>query len=482
MNNTKPSRYSGVAFFVGLQIRRNRLILPGPFGTPIFYKMLNHMQKTVSQCLIRHLAICGLLILSCVFFFTSCIKWSIPIPPPPGSTGTITGDSMQGSYDTSYSVLWQTTVASSGQTTGFIQTSDGGFVSAGQGSNDAQVFRLDAARNLLWQKNLGGTYYSGGWSVAATSDGGFVTAGFTQANDGDATDNHGGYDAWIFKLDANGNVVWKHCMGGTGDDQFFNVIVNSDGTIMAAGQTNSNNDDVTGNHGGTDLWLVKLDANGNKLWTKCYGGSGNDYTGTIEPTSDGGFILTGSSASSDGDIPGNNGGFDIVLLKLDASGNKQWAENYGGPGDESNSATIVGSDGSFAVAGSTDENGGDVSGYHGAAGNHDFWIIKTNSTGALLWQSTQGGSDDEEALGLVATSDGGYMASGFTYSADFDPTLDGGRDAWLVKVSSTGKLVWQKAYGGGGMSNVLSEWLITAADGGIVSGGAAASSWLFEIK
>lgn len=433
------------------------------------------MQRTASQFLIRHSAICGLLALFFFLFFSSCIKSAIPIPPPPGSgTGSTTGDSTQGSYDTSYSVLWQTNV---GQTTGFIQTSDGGFVSAGQGSNDAQVFRLDASRNLLWQKNLGGTYYSGGWSVAATNDGGFVTAGFTQANDGDATDNHGGLDAWIFKLDANGNVVWKHCMGGTGDDQFFSVIVNGDGTIMAAGQTNSNNDDVTGNHGGTDLWLVKLDANGNKLWAKCYGGSGNEYVGTVAATSDGGFMLTGQSSSADGDIPANNGNSDIVLLKLDASGNKQWAKNYGGPGDESNSATIVGPDGSFTVAGSTDENGGDVSGFHGAGG-HDFWIIKTNSTGTLLWQSTQGGSDDDEALGLVATSDGGYMASGFTYSADFDPTLDGGRDAWLVKVSSTGKLVWQKTYGGGGMSNVLSEWLITAADGGIVSGG----SGLFEIK
>ncbi len=440
------------------------------------------MQKTASQCLIRHSAICGLLGFFPVIFFSSCIKSSIPIAPPPGSTGTITGDSTKGSYDTSYSVLWQTTVASSGQTTGFIQTSDGGFVSAGQGSNDAQVFRLDASRNLLWQKNLGGTYYSGGWSVAATSDGGFVTAGFTQANDGDATDNHGGLDAWIFKLDANGNVVWKHCMGGTGDDQFFGVIVNSDGTIMAAGQTNSNDDDVSGNHGGTDLWLVKLDANGNKLWTKCYGGSGNDYTGTVQATSDGGFVLTGSSASTDGDIPGNNGGLDFVVLKLDASGNKQWAKNYGGPNDENNGATLVGSDGSIVVAGETGGNGGDVSGFHG--GPYDMWVIKLTSSGTKVWQNCSGGDDIDQALGLVATSDGGYMMSGYTYSMDIDPTLGSGyRDAWLVKLSSGGTQVWQKPYGPGGSSNALSEWLINTADGGIVSGGSIGYvAWLFEIK
>ena len=91
--------------------------------------------------------------------------------------------------------------------------------------------------------------------------------------------------------------------------------------IILAGQTNSNNDDVSGNHGGTDLWVVKLDANGNKLWAMCYGGSSNDYFGVIQATSDGGYLLTGSSTSTDGDIPGNNGGLDIVTLKLDANGN-----------------------------------------------------------------------------------------------------------------------------------------------------------------
>jgi len=438
------------------------------------------MQLDKSHRFMRYLAIHGLLILVPVFFFSSCIKYSIPIPPPPGSTTTGDSSNGSGSYDTSYNVLWQASVNGPDQTTGFIQTSDGGFVSAGQGNNDANVFRLDAGRNVLWQRNLGGTYYSGAWSVAAAGDGGFVTAGFTQANDGDATDNHGGLDGWVYKLDANGNVVWKHCMGGTGDDQFFSVLVNSDGTIMVAGQTNSNDDDVSGNHGSTDLWLVKLDANGNKLWTKCYGGSGNEYTGTVQATSDGGYVLTGSSGSTDGDIPGNNGGLDIVLLKLDANGNKQWVKNYGGPADEGNGATIVNSDGSFVIAGETGGNGGDVSGFHGA---NDMWTIKLTNTGTKVWQCAMGGSDDDQAMGLVATSDGGFMVGGYTYSLEIDPTLNGGRDAWLVKLSSSGKQVWQKTYGPGGSANVLTEWLIKAADGGIVSGGANGSvAWLFEIK
>jgi hypothetical protein len=438
------------------------------------------MQRTVSQCLTRQSAICGLLFLSCVLFFGSCIKSSIPIPPPPGSTGTTTGDSTQGATDTSYSVLWQVTVGGTGLI-GFIQTSDGGFVGAGSANNDANTFRLDSGRNMLWQNNLGGTYMSVAWSVAAASDGGFVVAGLTQANDGDATDNHGGYDGWVYKLDANGNVVWKHCMGGTSDDQFANVLINADGTIMVAGHTNSNNDDVSGNHGGADLWLVKLDANGNKLWSKCYGGSGDDILGRVQATSDGGFVLTGSSASTDGDIPGNNGGLDIVVLKLDANGNKQWAKNYGGPSDETIAATIVNPDGSFVVASSTGGNGGDVTGFHG--GQNDMWAIKLNSTGTKVWATSMGGTDDDEATGLVATSDGGFMVGGFTYSYNIDPSLgSGGRDAWLVKLSSGGSQVWEKPYGPGGEGNTLSDWLVNTADGGIVSGGYSGSSWLFKIK
>jgi hypothetical protein len=249
---------------------------------------------------------------------------------------------------------------------------------------------------------------------------------------------------------------------------------------MVAGQTASNNDDVSGNHGGTDLWLVKLDANGNKVWTKCYGGSGNDYVGMVHGTSDGGFVLTGQSYSTDGDMPGTNGGADILVLKLDANGNKQWAKNFGGPSDESNGAIVVTSDGSIVLSANTSGNGGDVSGFHGI---WDMWVVKLTSTGTKVWATAMGGSNDDEAFSLTPTSDGGFMVAGYTYSTEIDPTLNTGRDAWLVKLSAGGSQVWQKTFGGGGNTLAISEWVIPAADGGIVSGGALGSeAWLFEIK
>lgn len=482
MNKSEAIRETGWLFYAFENTDKAAYFAAAMWHSRYSIKMQNPMQPNVSQRSMRSFAIRGLLLLFPVVLFSACIKYTIPIPPPPGSGSTTSGDTSKGSADTSYSVLWNTTVTGADQTTGFIQTSDGGFVSAGQTPGQANVFRLDASRNVLWQKNLGGSAASGAWSVAATSDGGFVAVGFTDATDGDATDNHGGRDGWVYKLDANGNLVWKHCMGGTSDDQFFSVLVNSDGTIMAAGQTNSNDDDVSGSHGGADLWLVKLDASGNKLWSKCYGGSSDDLTGTVNTTSDGGYILTGSSGSKDGDIPGNYGGDDIVVLKLDANGNKQWANHYGGPDEEENSATIINPDGSIVIVSSTAAGGNDVTGFHGAGG-WDIWVLKLTSSGTKVWATACGTDYNEKGMGLTATTGGGYMVSGYTDSYDLNPMLNGGRDAWLVKLSAGGSQVWQQIYGPGGNANVISEWLITAKDGGIVSGGSdGTNATLFKVN
>jgi hypothetical protein len=300
-------------------------------------------------------------------------------------------------------------------------------------------------------------------------------------------------DGWVFKLDANGNVVWKHAMGGTAFDQFFNVIVNSDGTIMVAGQSDSWDGDVTGQHGGSDLWLVKLDASGNKLWAKTYGGSGNDYEGLIQATSDGGYVLVGTSASSDGDIPANKGGLDIVVLKLDANGNKQWAHNYGGSQDETANALLVASDGGFVIAGTTSSSDGDVTGQHGG-GADDYWVLRLSNTGTKVWATALGGTDEDQAMAITATSAGGYMITGSSYSTDGDVTAGPGNgDMWTVNLNSGGSKLWEKSYGSTQYDG--GACVIRAADGGIVIGGyadgndgdatggpAGGGAWLLEIK
>ncbi len=441
------------------------------------------MQNRINQCIIAF----------SLLFFSSCYKFSIPIIPPPGSSQ---------STQTNYSLSWQKIIPGTtggNQILSIIQLSDGGYVWTGMNNlqdGQAWVIRTDAAKNIIWEKSLGGTWMDAGWSIAKTPDGGFVVAGYASSSNGDVTDNHGpdGYmDGWVFKLDANGNVVWKHAMGGTAFDQFFNVIVNTDGTIMVAGQSDSWDGDVTGQHGGSDLWLVKLDANGNKLWAKTYGGSGNDYEGLIQATSDGGYVLVGSSGSSDGDIPANKGGLDIVVLKLDANGNKQWVHNYGGSQDETANALLVASDGGFVIAGTTSSSDGDVTGQHGG-GADDYWVLRLSSTGTKVWATALGGTDEDQAMAITATSAGGYMITGSSYSTDGDVTAGPGNgDMWTVNINSGGSKLWEKSYGSTQYDG--GACVIRAADGGIVIGGyangndgdatggpAGGGAWLLEIK
>ena len=138
------------------------------------------------------------------------------------------------------------------------------------GSHDYWVVKLDAAGNILWQKALGGTGTDVAQAITASADGGYVVAGYTGSTNGDVTGNHGSSDYWVVKLDAAGNILWQKALGGTGIDQAYAITASADGGYVV-GYTQSNDGDVTGNHGGNDYWVVKLDAAGNILWQKAPG-------------------------------------------------------------------------------------------------------------------------------------------------------------------------------------------------------------------
>src|SRR5207253_1126853 len=137
--------------------------------------------------------------------------------------------------------------------------------------------------------------------------------------DGNVSGNHGGdYDGWVVKLSANGNLLWQKCYGGSGDDQFFAVTKGSGNTFLASGWTTSNDADVNGNHGGQDGWVIKSNNNGNILWSKCIGGSAYDDIWGINKVAGNSYVATGSTASNDGDISGNHGGdYDADAVRLD---------------------------------------------------------------------------------------------------------------------------------------------------------------------
>jgi len=170
---------------------------------------------------------------------------------------------------------------------------------------------------IEWQRALGGSNLDTTYSIQQTSDGGYIVAGYTESNDGDVSGNHGYYDFWVVKLDGNGNIQWQKCLGGSTHDAPFSIQQTSDGGYIVAGCTYSNDGDVSGNHGKDDFWVVKLDSDGNIQWQKALGGSSNDWAHSVQQTSDGGYIVAGDTYSNDGDVSGyhRDGDFWVVKLK-----------------------------------------------------------------------------------------------------------------------------------------------------------------------
>jgi len=322
---------------------------------------------------------------------------------------------------------------------------------------------------IEWQKCLGGTVWDRANSIQQTSDGGFIVAGHTHSNDGDVSGNHGYDDAWIVKLNSSGTILWQKCLGGTDTDDANSIQQTSDGGFIVAGLTHSNDGDVSGNHGWYDAWVVKLNSSGNIEWQKCLGGTISDYANSIQQTSDGGFIVAGYTESNDGDVSGFHGSYDAWVVKLNSSGDIEWQNCLGGTNDDRAHFIQQTSDGGFIVAGFTESHDGDVLGHHGAA---DYWVVKLNSSGAILWQKCLGGSSDDIAYSIQQTSDGGFIVAGRT-SSYYDGDVSGNHgdvDSWVVKLNSSGgAILWQKCLGGSSDANAYS--IQQTSDGGFIMAG-----------
>lgn len=303
--------------------------------------------------------------------------------------------------------------------------------------------------SIQWQKSFGGSNNETAKSIVQTPDGGYITAGFSKSSDGDATMNQGDNDFWVVKMDALGTFQWQKSLGGSGDDQANSICTTSDGGYVVAGFTNSSNGDITLNKGSSDYWIVKLNALGNIVWQKTYGGQAPDIATSVKQTTDGGYIVTGYSSSSNGDITGNHGQntTDYWVVKLDSSGNLQWQKALGGTSNERAFEIQQTSDGGYIVSGDTySSNSGDVSST--AFGSRDFWIVKLGSTGNITWEKRFGGSGEDNAYSINQTSDSGYIVSGTTTSINGNITFNNGQgDFWIIKLDALGNLQWEKALG-----------------------------------
>ena len=359
------------------------------------------------------------------------------------------------------SIEWQKTKGGVGDDytnpNSMIKLSDGNFLVYGtttspfpgvHGDYDAFIYKLNPNGKTIWKKVYGGTGNDDFWGVIQTDNGSFIAVGSTNSNDGDVIGNHGGdNDGWVVKLSANGNFQWQKCYGGSGDDKLTSVTKGSGNNFIVAGLSNSNDGDVNSNHGDYDGWVVKSNNSGNILWSKCIGGSAYDEIYGISKVAGNYYVATGSTASNDGDISGNHGGdYDAYAVRLNDNGNLSWSKCYGGSNFEFPNTSTILADGNICFTGVTLSNDGDVVGYHG--GHNESWTVKLNQhTGSIIWQICVGNADPntgEAGFGITPTADGGVLVGDEFGFEDQATSIN----AKATKIDKNGNQEWAFILGG----------------------------------
>ncbi|HEX6180993.1 MAG TPA: hypothetical protein VFZ47_07075, partial [Chitinophagaceae bacterium] len=242
---------------------------------------------------------------------------------------------------------------------------------------------------IEWQKCLGGSRVDRANSVIRTLDNGYLVIGKSFSNDGNVTGHHGSVDssdAWVVKLDANGNIEWQRSLGGTANDEFNHGLQAANGDFICVGTTESNNGDVSGLHFSQDLWVCRLSSSGALIWSKAYGGNDDDRGRVIRRAVDGGYIVGGDAISEDGDITNHFGWSDIWILKINENGVIQWQKKYGDSNQQFTNDITVTRDGNYAISGYQQHKnfpnciGSPVYAYYASA------YLKINANGNIVWE------------------------------------------------------------------------------------------------
>ena len=278
-------------------------------------------------------------------------------------------------------ILWEKSFGYQGADSGIslIETNDQGFLitgildvtaSGGEGNTqrtasrhaggDYWALKLDISGNIEWSRYFGGNFTDTPYGVVQTEDNGFIIAGSSDSEDTDISGNIGTYDFWVIKISSSGDFVWEKSFGGSQIDEARAIIKSGDGNYIIAGDTRSNDNDVSQNKGAADLWLIKISPTGNLIWKKTIGGSNFDVARAIENSQNNGFIISGSSRSSDIDVSENKGQNDAWILKTDNNGNLLWETTVGGSNIDFSYDVAELANGSVIAVGDTASNDGDI--------------------------------------------------------------------------------------------------------------------------
>ncbi len=328
--------------------------------------------------------------------------------------------------------------------------------SAGAGNYDAFVMKLSPNGSVIWAKTYGGPDDDRAYSIAVATNGDIIVTGYYGEK---WTEDNGTWyittppDAWVFKLDPDGNMIWQKTYGGSGNDVAKSVVVESNGNILVGGVTDSFG------AGEDDLWVLKLNPSGGVIWQKTYGrgneeGStfGLDYDRIIVRQWNDGLLLVGDTTSFGANVSNTS---DIWVLRLDENGNVLWQETYGGGKWDRPEDALVTPEGDVIIAGWS---------YSFSVGEDDAWVLKLNSDGNILWQKTYGGKYWDYADAVTLSPNGDIIVVGGTSSFGA-----GDDDVWILRLDPNGNVIWQKTYGGKGDDEAYAVAL--APNGNIIVAG-----------
>lgn len=297
---------------------------------------------------------------------------------------------------------------------------------------------------LQWSQTFGGATLrdiDSGSSVQQTDDGGYIIAGET------AYFGTVDADVYLIKTDSQGNKLWSKTFGGAAYDSANSVQQTDDGGYIIAGET------VSFGVGEVDVYLIKTDSQGNELWSKTFGGGSHDVGSSVQQTGDGCYIIVGHTQSI------GAGGRDIFMIKTNSQGNELWSKTFGGEADEYGWSVKQTDDGGYVIVGETESFGN---------GSGDVYLVKTDSGGNELWNKTFGGGSADYGYSVQQTGDGGYIVTGNTFSYGA-----GEVDVYLIKTDSQGNVLWSKTFGG--EAEDVGSSVEQTEDGGYIITGATES-------
>ena len=303
---------------------------------------------------------------------------------------------------------------------------------------------------INWEKNFGGTGFDESWSVVQTNDGGYIMAGRSTSNDGQITQSFGGQDFVVVKTNSDGQLTWIKKYGGSGLDFASDIKQDHQGNYIVVGYTNSINGQITQTYGNSDMWVIKIDSNGNLIWQKSFGGANFDYSKAVELAHDNdGYLILGANLLP---LPNIS---NVRIIKIDLNGNIVWETTYSNMNNDIQDI-IKTNDGNYAFI----------------TGSGDFTVVKINTLGSIIWQFSYGGSLNDEPFKILQTSDNGFIIVGATVSIDGDVLNHYGLpliyDGWVIKLNANGILEWSKNYGGTEEDSLFG--VVEVCDGYIIGG------------